>query len=430
LAVENRFQRTVSLPIGQISRHSALGSHAPFDISGSKDIEADGRTERTGRPRRATLPSIVGTPEPFDSSFPPRQSISGQIDPANIGYAVTSGSNPRRRSRSADAYYNSKSHRMSPIQWRQQRRRSDEIRYWRASIDPVPNVKVVEDEKEVPEPELPEAVPVEDHEEDEIEEKQVHEDDSEKEEDNRDTFDFGVFASTIQQEENISMEERMMTVEVKLMDLEYAIAKLQPPTLLSVPEATPQPESSRQGRLTPSSAYKSQLGSDITTNGSISTQPTNPSLISPPSTNRTTDDPFIESKARPMSTATMKKDFQPISPVQSERNYDKRNSITNLTIDHFTSLIGLIRREQAARHRLEDQIVELQREISRLKQQYSPTGVGYARPKVWASSRRMPSYEDTTSTDDGYQDVYETPVEQRREYEGAIFPSPSEGEAF
>ena len=491
---DSRYQRAVSLPIGDISRHSALGSHAPLEMAASeKEVREDNTVpERPKRPRRATLPSVIGpTPESLvDSGYHEyRQSFhdtSQPINPSDVGVAVTSGSNPRRRSRSVDAFGSVRdSLQLSPVQWRTGRRRSDEIQYWRNSVAPMPNLEhsggneiglndeVIEQPDKTFELAGDTAPAVFFDNNDEGQEKATGTDRPDS--DNRDTFDFGMLASTMRQEENIPIEERLVTVEVKLMDLEYAISKLQagappskaasmnPPTLdadpsLETSNTVPAPRSIG-GRQSPNSASKSHIGSSTTTSGSVSTQLTSLSIVSPPQHSQL-DDPFVDDKTRPTSNATTIRQV-PISPIPSERFYPTseprpRSSITGVTIDHITTLISLIRTEQAARHRLESQIDELQRQVKTLQHQlqqqqqpqqpsrHSPTSVSsFSRPRGWTgdrrdgslfrgynTARRVPSYDDTTSTDDGFQDVYETPIEQKRgEFEGGVFNG-AEGEAF
>ena len=395
---------------------------------------------------------------------------SDAVDTSNIGFAVTSGSNPKRRSRSADAFYDAaKAHRMSPIQWRQHRRRSDEIRYWRDSIGPMPTLNLVSHEDNtINHEEANTDVPEENFE--SVDNEVVPEIEI-AENEPRGTFDFGMLASSLRAQEDATVPERVATLEVKLMDLEYAISKLQtnapPGTGHSPRNLQPIAQDSKaaldsklhtpaKGRTSPVSATKSQPGSDSTTTTSVSTQPTLMSLRSAnPLSDQSSCDPFLEQKQRPTSTATT---VRPVveeeashSPTFLERSKlireNRRKSITSIGIDQFTSLILLIRQEQEARRRLENEVVQLRNEIATLRSPYSPAsakrnGSSLYRNRPWLSERsdeetdyrggvrRAPSYEDTSGTEDGYQDVYETPVEQRRAYEGGYFHHAVEGEAF
>ena len=457
--------------------------------SPEKEVQDETTVQRRPRrPRRATLPSVIGptSDSVVDSGYhEERQSCftaSNAIDPSDIGFAVTSGSNPKRRSRSADAFASVHDpQRPSPVAWRTHRRRSDEIQYWRKSVSHIPTLEhetdhPLEGDNQIAEQigkpfELAgDAAPMSFLNHGDEEGKGEHS--QRLDSDNRDTFDFGMLASTMQQEENIPIEERMVTVEVKLMDLEYAISKLQSSQTASN-QAIPQPPDSNVdtapetsnpliadrltgSRQSPISGNKSHVGSSTTSGGSVSTQPTSLSFSSPPQQTNI-DDPFVDNKVRPTSNATTVRHV-PISPIPSERYYPNseprpRSSIGGITIDHFTTLISLIRTEQAARHRLELQITDLQRQVKNLQQQqqqyqsqypltHSPNNSSFSRPRGWigdrredscrgyGGARRMPSYDDTTSTEDGFQDVYETPTEYTRgEFEGGVING-VEGEAF
>ena len=434
--------RAVSLPIQEISRTSALGSHSPFNpplgprvVSGATDVPKPS----LARPRGASLPSvIINPPEPVvlstgATSQEEKETEARTVEDGNIGLAITSGSNPKRRSRSADAFYDAaRGHRMSPIQWRQWRRRSDEIKYWRDSVAESPALKSMFDDDDGSSlEEALEEVPVP------VDEARDQGDDI-----NRDTFDFGILASSMQEQEPISIEERVVTMEVKLMDLEYAISKIQaqshspvnlPPDVM--PSATRERSLSSGSAASESSLQAKAMGQSTSTNeGSESTQPTSQS----------SNEPSFKQKVRPISNAPTirpaKIGLQP-SNVQELPPTRNRNSITSLTIDHYTTLIGLIRREQAARIRLEDQVTDLQRQIMSMKTA-APVDSRSRIPR-WQGNTYHPNSSavsdyrggrythdlDETDTDDGFQDVYETPIE-RREFEGGPFAGPYEGEAF
>ncbi|MCJ1419847.1 hypothetical protein MMC32_006203 [Xylographa parallela] len=437
--------RAVSLPIQEISRASALGSHSPFNPPlGPRVVSvATDPPEPSVRPRGASLPGvIINPPQPLvlptrEANQEEKETEAHTVDDGNIGFAITSGSNPKRRSRSADAFYDAtRGHSMSPIQWRQWRRRSDEIKYWRDSVAESPALKSKFDDDDgssvegaLEEPAVP------------IDETGDQEDDI-----TRDTFDFGILASSMQEQEPVSIEERVVTMEVKLMDLEYAISKIQaqshspvnlPPDVK--PPATRERSLSLGSAASESSLQAKAMGQSTSTNeGSESTQPTSQS----------SDEPSFKQKARPISNAPTIRPAK-IAPTTSNAQQSppkrNRNSITSLTIDHYTTLIGLIRREQAARIRLEDQVTDLQRQIMTMKTA-SPVDSRSRIPR-WQGNTYHPNSSavsdyrggrythdlDETDTDDGFQDVYETPIE-RREFEGGPFVSPYagsyEGEAF
>ena len=387
-----------------------------------------------------------------DSTFPHltgSQQDGQNIDEESIGFAITSGSNPKRRSRSADALFDAaKSHRMSPIQWRRWRRRSDEIKYWRDSIGAVAPMAAS--------PDLPKVIPPQDQAPMGFVAETTHDTEEHEVTDERDTFDFGLLASAMQSQEKISVEERVVTLEVKLMDLEYAISKLQARTP-SPAERYPSHLSPAQRSRDDSTASGHRDHETVIEERSPSAAPSarihqheRPSTGSDSHEFATSDSPstgltshysqpeeVIEPKPRPTSNATTLR-AHPISqlpPSPRKAPNPTRNSLTRLTIDHYTTLISLIRREQSARIRLEEQVSDLQRQVMNLR---SPSPA-QSRGRPWKdysyhhseprSARSARDFDDSDA-DDGFQDVYETPTE-RIEFEGRSFEgSPLGGEAF
>lgn len=430
-------QRSTSAPTQEVLRSSALGSHSPFALQTTPGVilvekakplrPARTPPESPTRPRRATLPSIIFSAQEAETVNRALTGLGLQdvndhaVDGENIGFAITSGSNPRRRSRSAGAPRNStKEHRMSPIQWRRWRRRSDEIRYWR-------------DSKDVASPELDTAgssgnkalratvdpglsiaegfaKPAND----------VVKEDAEKFGDASNDFNFGLPAGDIQNQEHIGLEERMITLEIKLMDFECVISKLQAgltspidrssghfplvktsnyehSPALSAPQHSTERIAAPYMEYSPATIYGSSLdNTPVTQQGAFRI----------PYDNRS-----VEPKVRPTSIATT------LKPGPA----GQRSSFSGLTFEHYSTLITLIRHEQTARHQLEDQVAMLQRQIQLLKppSPSSPgTGPRGLSPGLRQQRGRSSNYsEDETSTDDeNFHDVYVTPVE-RGEYE-------------
>ena len=407
-----------------MTRESALRSHAPLDAIplDKHDIEPPRRILH----RRATLPKLTGA----DDEYPHidrRQSIldNGQmIDPADIGFAVTSGSNfLKRRSRSASALYATTQIpiRPSPIPWKQERRRSDGIRYWRASVTPSPATNdpqqtLSNDHAQVTITKLKQETT-------RLSEAQstLRPGDSnpipERTSDTGKSFHFGGVTAAFDGEERGSVEERVVTLESKLIDLEYLVSKLQSSSITGRPESP----TYMLGHESTTLSNQSHHNSDAATNLSVSTQPTTISLFSP-----SDEQPRQHTEVDSTSRVPLR--------VSTSAGARPRNSLDTLTIDHLNSLIGLIRREQAARHRLEDQIVELQREFKSLRLQLLPSsgpGTPYATHNGWDHAQPGRIFDDS-ETDDGFQEIYGTPTEfnGRGVYEGGVLHGRGEGIAF
>ena len=356
------------------------------------------------------------------------------VDAQNIGFAVTNGSNPKRRSKSVGAFRDTE-HRMSPIQWRKFRRRSDEIKYWRQSTDLGSLGIKTSDSPEIAQ----------------------KDDAATKKDDEPDLgghsrdFNFGLpTGDPMPNQEPIGLEERIVTLEIKLMDFEYAISKLQ------AGSTSPSWQYSHEIKMTqPQDSLCSNLSSNQP-QASIE-----PSAL-PPEKPPMTSSHFIHStstpKPRPTSVATTLKPGT--SPRKGSIDRSSRSSLTGLTIEHYTTLITLIRHEQSARVQLEQQVAMLQQRLDYISPLHSMPSHAHSlsqhsHSRSLSSQQRRQGFVDTgrrggahfrqqrgrsssystteTDTDDdAYHDVYVTPditPVERGEYE-RVGPGEEEGVAF
>ena len=308
---------------------------------------------------------------------------------------------------------------MSPIQWRRWRRRSDEIRHWRDSTDATsPGLNAAgfpsgQAQNLAADPAFPIATSFA-----KSTSTVVKGDGDKVAEDGN--FNFEIPPGDIQSQEHMGLEERMVTLEIKLMDFEYAISKLQAGSTSPIDRGSGQfprvktsdyensPALSAQQHSTERIAAPYMEYSPATIYGS--------SLDNTPIPRQTAfkgpDDPrSVEPSVRPTSIATTLK----------PGNAGQRMSSSGLTFEHYSTLITLIRHEQSARHQLEDQVALLQRQIRLLKPP-SPisqdTGPRSLSPGIRQQRGRSSNYSgDETDTDEeNFQDVYVTPVE-RGEFE-------------
>lgn len=468
-ATDLKTPRSASAPTHEVSRSSALGSHAPFSLkvpseTASPEIKVPPRPARSPpaplmRPRRASLPSVVLNAQGRDGVDDALTGLGLQdvrdhtANRANIGFAVTSGSNPKRRSRSAGTFHDmAKEHRMSPIQWRRQaRRRSDEIRYWRESAEgssPILcNTNFMESEF------LRMSPPVS-HAESVAKDSPTTDEPGAEPEGNHGNFNFGLSAATMEHQEQIGIEERMVTLEIKLMDFEYAISKLQASlaSLVSPPQhpshSMDEPrlsgDSERAQSYPQSPLYRSKRPSEdsyatSSAHGTPAIQthqrPFQPSIHTPSASEHQEH----LSDNRPTSVATTLK--------ANARDRTSRVSTTGLTIEHYTSLMALIRRERSERLRLEDEVLLLQGQVRLLvdsqrqssarhdPRAYDSGSVRHRSPEQAVSSprgryrRRSSTYTETDTDDASLHEVYVTPVE-RGEYEREQLAVEEEGVAF
>ena len=433
-AAERKVERSASLPTNAFVRSSGLSSHPPFQppaMPAQTEAQAQRSSEETipmrpSRPSREGVPSTSFTKEDLQAVTNAMSGIGlpssevQNVDARNIGFAVTNGSNPKRRSRSVGAFRQG-DHRMSPIQWRHQRTKSDEFLYYRGS-------------KETPE--KPET---------NLDNAQEGTNDAIDTESQEGDFNFELQEGSLQDNERIGLEERLVTLEIKLMDLEFALSKVQAGSTVT-------------SQRTSKRVHNRQESTD-TTRSTEAPSELPPGSPLAPSTYSTSN--------RPTSVATtLKAGHNPHNSFYNPSGQiEQRLSLSGLTIEHYTTLVTLIRREQSARMRLEEQLSQLQQKFessqaldrspqyldsrnnhhrdlsssSHLSRFGAVNDDGRRRAKYYLDARpRSSSYStNETDTEDDYHDAYVTPTNmtpvERGEYEaGALnrIPGVEEGEAF
>ncbi len=453
-ATDVQAKRSVSVPTNGVLRTSGLGSHPPFQpIPSPVGAPSNDGTcneaisnpilpqperlppERPVRPRRASVPSVIlNRPEIQElqaamTGLGPKTYEAQPVDAHNIGFAVTNGSNPKRRSRSVGAFRDTE-HRMSPIQWRRWRRRSDEIKYWRQSTD-LGSLGIKGFES--PEP-------------GEQDDAEVANKGDENLGQHSQEFNFGLPADAMETHDPIGLEERIVTLEIKLMDFEYAISKLQGGS--TSPSRRHSERIEMAGRQNSVDSY---LSSDHR-QAPIEASPALPQETPPISPSKFAHESTLQQ--RPTSVATTLKASASgpyTSAYKSSADRSIGSSLTGLTIEHYTTLITLIRHEQSSRLRLEQQVSMLQQQLDRISPSHSlqshtqslsqhshsrsissqqrrqgfvdvgNRGGHYRQPRPRSSSY---STNETDTDDDIYHDVYVTPditPVERGEYERGTF---------
>ena len=454
-------ERAASVPTNQFLCSSGLSSHPPLhthqsppvsrgrDLPMALDPPVPSAPERPPRPRRASVPSIIFSKDDMQavtdamSGIGLQTSQDQQIDTRNIGFAVTNGSNPKRRSRSVGAFQEN-DHRMSPIQWRQHRTRSDEIKYLRQSADLSSKVM----DLSAPESDHPDAAS-----------------DGAGLEPPNGEFNFGLQADSMQGQERIGLEERLITLEIKLMDFEYALSRIQAG---SGGPSRRHSSSDMNGLRLDGSRHSSEAPPTPRDGSSILAQ-----IIA--SQRRPATDSVALSRDRPISVATTLKPTHRKNNSSGKSGPDLAPGIgpSGLTVEHYEMLVNSIHRERSARLALEDQVLRLQKQIESIHESDRPQshqrsissnnnsfvnhshtqsssshqsrvlgmipsdgrrgGRYYAEPRPRSSSY---STNETDTTED-YHDAYLTPSNitpvERGEYERNAFermPGVKDGEAF
>ncbi|KAI0600831.1 hypothetical protein F4775DRAFT_582427 [Biscogniauxia sp. FL1348] len=352
LSKENEPKRSASLPITEFDR--ALRSHSvgPDDIiaitSARNSIQADPgfsrrRAETASRVQSVRVKDFGGeliglSPRPASTHGRGSQSNLGEEDPDNIGRAVTSDIfTHRRRSRSLSQLPDvSECH--TPV-----RKRSDEIRYWRASYDPgylSPNlstsnhgdggvVDTVDEEIPAGSSVAPNTPPQ--------------------------PFNFGPI-SNMRITEAASLEDRLATLEVHNQKLEKLVSKLFH-VIPGVNNYVDSPERVRSNQR-PSAIY--------TTSFATAMEHLDPSTRC--TTSRESDDSFGDGNtfigSVPQSTRTIPRPTSDatVRGAMSLPTLPRDNSEA-FTADQYTTLMTLLDAERTARQALEVQVTKLSRKV-------------------------------------------------------------------
>ncbi|OJJ67859.1 hypothetical protein ASPBRDRAFT_325684 [Aspergillus brasiliensis CBS 101740] len=310
--------------------------------------EALRKLEPHPRRRRATLPSLIFSD---DESRGALEAVVQSGRPTskrdNSPHANSDPDEARRRemrqikrrSRSATALRGmAKDHLMSPIQWR---RRSLEsyagsttfgaVSEADASERPPTRTTVASAPKPTTEPSFLDG-PDEDDEEDIPEEPLPP--------------TVGTLVNSLQRDENVTLEQRLTTLEVKLIDLECAIARIQ-----SGRSETPaEPSGQRKPSPPTTNRHKRKQSSAQSPSGSDET----PSAKSPGGADR------------PLSTSTLRPNHLHRSHTLQVPSSTSLHECNTISVEQYSALVMLLRREQSARRNLEEQVSSLRSDVEQL----------------------------------------------------------------
>ncbi|KAI9813460.1 MAG: hypothetical protein M1827_004135 [Pycnora praestabilis] len=478
--------KSVSLPLNMISPSAPLGSHSlrgpksPESPPNTQNPKIEPPTESSAeqstnlryiptRARRATLPSVIFSPEEataittswnrLDQGTASEQETGLKMADLNngesgIGFAITSGGNPNRRSRSAGALQLT-ARDQDPLKIA--RRRSDEIDYWRETFSVKHIAQLASPQAQDPrtsdiarEP-PPETIRYSQ------EEPSLPDSPDPQEEPQAIAFACpiaGTEGSNLVSENTI--EFRLSKLENRLSDSEHAISRLHGRASRSTVIIERTPERGQRQRSTSSKAssysqprYSKEQEPPVSELPGFHDRhlPKQPSMTSfddsptstisypqalPPaflSLGNRPHEPGTPYEHRPISTSTTIR-----APTTSDPSDHPPPLPTGLTSEHYTTLLSLIKREQSARRRLEHQVISLQREMEELRSR-SPEAMAYPTPspdlpapssshqQADVSRGRFAGFDATflredsgMIDDDEYQssDLYETPTEEKQ----------------
>lgn len=418
--------RAESNPALKSTSHSTtFGPNPIHQYSEFLDEETMDLPPRRGR--RNTLPSLVFSDR--ESGLIPAISEwsagDSQPDKKWVKEDYVSDGQLKRRSRSADAL--NELLRQGGVEPSSKRDRASEIAYWRNSAiqNPVPvfsGQTITVDPVHIPqtvgsingsEPTSSVINPLQ-------------------------TFDFGLDGSD---KYDISIEQRVNTLEIKLFDFEYAIAKLQGNELQKpMLNSRQQQRASIRNNFPNDNMYPTLTTASSSEFNFISSPESTPRdvtfLASPgesPPVSPDHDELFRPQRASKATTAT-------IRPYTARRRSPRSPSI-HLSAERFERLMDLMREEQAARRKLEEQMTELRQEVDILRTPvFATIREAYPTPSPKSSQtnttprslHRAPPFRSPDSAEisrfsgtevdsdpdvgegDGFEDVYETPHDDSR----------------
>ncbi|RHZ54134.1 uncharacterized protein CDV56_101984 [Aspergillus thermomutatus] len=319
------------------------------EYGGSRMIEASSHSfapALSGR-RRATLPSLILSEDGRNTMETVFNTDSARYSRDRSSHANSDQTDllrrenlrVKRRSRSADALRGmARDHQMSPIQWR---RRSTETTYVNSSTfdtssDSEMSYRPPTRTTVASAPEPPSESPVEGT--------------QKQEELENVTPNIGNLVNCMQHSEDISLEQRLTTLEVKLIDLEFAIARMQ--NVRAEPSPAESPKENKASSPTKSRRHVRNKSS---------------AHLQSPGTGELKSDEFTPD-SRPVSTATIRpSNLQRLRTLQTSSS-TSLSDFNGISVEQYSALVMLLRREQTARRNLETQVASLKEDIQQLQQ--------------------------------------------------------------
>lgn len=161
----------------------------------------------------------------------------------------------------------------------------------------------------------------------------------------------GNLVRTMQQDDGLTVEQRLNTLEVKMIDLEFAIARIQ-----SSPIENPSTErSSRQKDAAATDSFIPQMRNKISGFlGSVDRDESPSPLGALPA-------------ARPASTTTIRPETMHSRTIRPAPSATSLSDFGGVSIEQYSTLVTLLRREQTARRNLESQVSSLRDDLRHIQ---------------------------------------------------------------
>ncbi|KAJ5724496.1 hypothetical protein N7493_006224 [Penicillium malachiteum] len=166
---------------------------------------------------------------------------------------------------------------------------------------------------------------------------------------------------TMQQDDGLTVEQRLNTLEVKMIDLEFAIARMQ-----SSPVDPHYTERSSRQRHTPSSEPYSPHSRSKYSAGYLSSSDRERERERERERDESPTPLTTFSAVRPPSTSTIRPDTMS-SRIRPAPSTTSLSEFSGVSIEQYSTLVTLLRREQTARRNLESQVSGLRDDLRQLQ---------------------------------------------------------------
>ncbi|KAJ5132918.1 hypothetical protein N7448_007076 [Penicillium atrosanguineum] len=157
----------------------------------------------------------------------------------------------------------------------------------------------------------------------------------------------GNLVRSMQQDDGLTVEQRVNTLEVKMIDLEFAIARMQ--------SNSAEPHSISRRKQTPSA-------DSLTPNVR-----NRPSGLSSTTERDESPSPLSSLPVRPTSTSTIRPETMHSRTLRPAPSTTSLSDYTAVSIEQYSALVTLLRREQTARRNLESQVSSLRDDIRHIQ---------------------------------------------------------------
>ncbi|KAJ6115944.1 hypothetical protein N7523_006361 [Penicillium sp. IBT 18751x] len=157
----------------------------------------------------------------------------------------------------------------------------------------------------------------------------------------------GNLVRSMQQDDGLTVEQRLNTLEVKMIDLEFAIARMQSNSV--------EPQSTSRRKQSPS------------TESFAPNARSRPSGLSSTPERDESPSPLPSLPVRPTSTSTIRPDTMHSRTLRPAPSTTSLSDFSGVSIEQYSTLVTLLRREQTARRNLESQVSNLRDDIRHIQ---------------------------------------------------------------